>query len=303
MEIVPLVHPILGFRGQEANPIGMIHLPLRFGDKVKVKSLEVDSMAVDVPTAYNVILGRQAQHKAKKFSLNELRSTTANRRPVGQKRKQPGVNKNPWALDIRLFIIVVVPIRNGFIALVIQGPSFAFQRHGLLITEAASSTVGGKRQGPGSLRVPEKIRYTSRNPKNSPDAQPWSLYQPRPWLRPPLWSGVGAAVPPSQTATKLRLSLGGLQGLFLFLYLLPTAFILGHGVDNLLLQEQTRQSGPYNLYHSGEGLPGNSTESVEEKKRDREEKRWRKGLGLTSATATCSSVTLNGSPDPKGAKA
>ncbi|KAJ8435061.1 hypothetical protein Cgig2_015566 [Carnegiea gigantea] len=56
-EIVPLVHPILGFGGQEVNPIRMIRLPLRFGNKTKVKNLEVDFLVVDVPTSYNVILG------------------------------------------------------------------------------------------------------------------------------------------------------------------------------------------------------------------------------------------------------
>jgi len=63
-EIVPLVHPILGFGGQEVNPTRMIHLPLRFGNKVKEKNLEVD-FVVDVPTAYNIILGRPALHRVK----------------------------------------------------------------------------------------------------------------------------------------------------------------------------------------------------------------------------------------------
>ncbi|KAJ8444091.1 hypothetical protein Cgig2_025092 [Carnegiea gigantea] len=57
-DIVPLVCSILGFGGQEVNPIEMIRLPLRFGDRLKFKNLEVDFLVVDVPTAYNVILGR-----------------------------------------------------------------------------------------------------------------------------------------------------------------------------------------------------------------------------------------------------
>ncbi|KAJ8424602.1 hypothetical protein Cgig2_011529 [Carnegiea gigantea] len=64
-EIVPLVHPILAFGGQEVNPTGMIRLPLRFGNKVKEKNLEVDFLVVDVPTAYNVILGRPTLHIVK----------------------------------------------------------------------------------------------------------------------------------------------------------------------------------------------------------------------------------------------
>ncbi|KAJ8431188.1 hypothetical protein Cgig2_010220 [Carnegiea gigantea] len=62
-DIVPLVHPILGFGGQEVNPIGMIRLLVRFGDKLKSKNLEVDFLVVDVPTAYNVILGHPTLHK------------------------------------------------------------------------------------------------------------------------------------------------------------------------------------------------------------------------------------------------
>ncbi|KAJ8435076.1 hypothetical protein Cgig2_032967 [Carnegiea gigantea] len=64
-EIVLLVHSILGFGGQEVNPTGIIRLPLRFGDKVKARSLEVDFLVVDVPTTYNIILGRPILHKVK----------------------------------------------------------------------------------------------------------------------------------------------------------------------------------------------------------------------------------------------
>jgi len=64
-EIVPLVHPILGFEGQEVNPIGMICLLLYVGDKAKARNLEVDFFVVDIPTAYYVILGRPTLHKVK----------------------------------------------------------------------------------------------------------------------------------------------------------------------------------------------------------------------------------------------
>ncbi|KAJ8435641.1 hypothetical protein Cgig2_012302 [Carnegiea gigantea] len=64
-EIVPLVHPILGFGGQEVNPTRMIRLPLCFGNKVEAKNLEVDVLVVDVLTGYNVILGRPTLHRVK----------------------------------------------------------------------------------------------------------------------------------------------------------------------------------------------------------------------------------------------
>jgi len=43
----------------------MIRLPVRFGDKTKSESLEVDFLIADVPMAYNVILGRPNLHKVK----------------------------------------------------------------------------------------------------------------------------------------------------------------------------------------------------------------------------------------------
>ena len=47
-DIIPLVHPILGFSGQEVNPTGMFCLPVHFGDKLKSKNLEVDFLVVDI---------------------------------------------------------------------------------------------------------------------------------------------------------------------------------------------------------------------------------------------------------------
>ncbi|KAJ8435859.1 LOW QUALITY PROTEIN: hypothetical protein Cgig2_028567 [Carnegiea gigantea] len=49
----------------EVNPTGIIHLLLCFGDKTKARNLEVDFLVVDVPTAYNAILGRPTLHKLK----------------------------------------------------------------------------------------------------------------------------------------------------------------------------------------------------------------------------------------------
>ncbi|KAJ8451982.1 hypothetical protein Cgig2_016563 [Carnegiea gigantea] len=63
-DIVPLGNPILGFVMQEMKPTGMIHLPVYFGDKLKAKNLKVDFLVVDVPTAYNVILGRPTLQKS-----------------------------------------------------------------------------------------------------------------------------------------------------------------------------------------------------------------------------------------------
>ncbi|KAJ8446925.1 hypothetical protein Cgig2_016467 [Carnegiea gigantea] len=58
-----LTHPGHDIIPLEVNPTGMIRLPVRFGDKLKSKNLEVDFLVVDASTAYNVILGRPTIHK------------------------------------------------------------------------------------------------------------------------------------------------------------------------------------------------------------------------------------------------
>ena len=64
-DILPLVQPVLVFGGQEVNSTGMIHLLLRFSDKLKAKILEVDFLVFDIPTAYSIILGRPTLNKVK----------------------------------------------------------------------------------------------------------------------------------------------------------------------------------------------------------------------------------------------
>ncbi|KAJ8431116.1 LOW QUALITY PROTEIN: hypothetical protein Cgig2_004707 [Carnegiea gigantea] len=64
-DIVPLMHPILGFGGQELNPIGVIRLPVHFGNKLRSKNLEVDFLVIDMPTACNMILGRPTLHRGR----------------------------------------------------------------------------------------------------------------------------------------------------------------------------------------------------------------------------------------------
>ncbi|KAJ8429579.1 LOW QUALITY PROTEIN: hypothetical protein Cgig2_023785 [Carnegiea gigantea] len=51
------------------HPTGTIRLSVHFGDKSKSKSPEVDFLVVDVPTAYNVIIGRPTLHRVKAVGL------------------------------------------------------------------------------------------------------------------------------------------------------------------------------------------------------------------------------------------
>ncbi|KAJ8430975.1 hypothetical protein Cgig2_008321 [Carnegiea gigantea] len=48
--------------GQTINQIRTVRLPLRFRDKVKSRNVKADFLVMDVPTIYNVILGRMTLH-------------------------------------------------------------------------------------------------------------------------------------------------------------------------------------------------------------------------------------------------
>ncbi|KAJ8423888.1 hypothetical protein Cgig2_002938 [Carnegiea gigantea] len=56
----------------EVSPTKVIHLPLQFGNKSRARNLEVNFLVVDVPMAYNVILGRPTLHKVKAIIASYL---------------------------------------------------------------------------------------------------------------------------------------------------------------------------------------------------------------------------------------
>jgi len=105
-EIVPLVHPILGFGGQEVNSTGMIRLPLRFGDKAKARTLEVDFLVVDMPTAYNVILGWLTLHKVKSVIAQYLLQLQfkADDRNVGTMQGDQRTTRECYLISIRSLV-------------------------------------------------------------------------------------------------------------------------------------------------------------------------------------------------------
>ncbi|KAJ8428396.1 LOW QUALITY PROTEIN: hypothetical protein Cgig2_029019 [Carnegiea gigantea] len=221
-DIAPLVHPILGFGGQEVNPTRIIRLPLRFGDIVKAKNLEVDFLVMDVPMAYNIILGRPTLHK----TLIE-----------GQQARKGDYNiqSNIW-----LPIVITTPVVCGSMAFIVRVSSLAVQRRHLLVLETPSTK--------GGLNPP--IR--------GPDL----------WLRP-------TDVPP-RTGGRPRSSLPHGK--------------LGPGSQGPCgrTQHSLRDLGERNIKAGERG--------IKKKRREKE------GTLHTSVIASSSSVTLNGSKEPEGAR-
>ncbi|KAJ8433465.1 hypothetical protein Cgig2_014506 [Carnegiea gigantea] len=73
----------------EVNLTGMIRLPVRFDDKNKFESLEVDFLLVDVPTAYNVIIKRPTLHR-----VNAVYETRQNTTLYSHYRNRKSENKH-----------------------------------------------------------------------------------------------------------------------------------------------------------------------------------------------------------------
>ncbi|KAJ8423392.1 hypothetical protein Cgig2_003777 [Carnegiea gigantea] len=160
-----------GLRGQEVNPTGMIRLPLHFADKVKAKNLEVDFLVVDVPTTYNIILGRPTFYKG--YTSSSPSSSL------------PLSTAAPWPSSSR---VLALPSRGTF---------SSSSRSPLSIKGGLNCTCSGPRSNLlhgklklGSLRPCGRTQHSPRDPGDSLIARPWPLSQssqlpqPRPWKVP-----------------------------------------------------------------------------------------------------------------------
>ncbi|XP_059428567.1 uncharacterized protein LOC132162341 [Corylus avellana] len=67
--IKPFGSPLVGFAGEQVQPMGLISLPIISGIAPKQSTIMVDFLVVDRPSAYNAIIGRP--------SLNKLKAATS----------------------------------------------------------------------------------------------------------------------------------------------------------------------------------------------------------------------------------
>ncbi|RWW72476.1 hypothetical protein BHE74_00019720 [Ensete ventricosum] len=65
-DLIPMTSILIGFTSDTITPVGIATLPVTFGNKPRTKTLMVHFMVVDLPSAYNVIIGR--------LTLNKLRA-------------------------------------------------------------------------------------------------------------------------------------------------------------------------------------------------------------------------------------
>ncbi|KAJ8428566.1 hypothetical protein Cgig2_000430 [Carnegiea gigantea] len=169
----------------EVNPIGMIRLHLNLGDEGKAKNLEVDFLVVDVPAAYNIILGWPTLHKG--FHHGRCRR-------LPKLHRLQGKGSRPCHPETRFPHL--------------PGPPQWRLADDTPPTQDLDPRLepGGAPRSPWSARAPERIWCTDCNPDDNLGPLPCSLSRPRPPLgsEPPL---AGALSPSSRPPRPLSLSL------------------------------------------------------------------------------------------------
>jgi hypothetical protein len=68
-KLKPFVSPLVGFMGEQVQPIGLISLPITVGTTPKQATIMVDFLVVNRPFAYNAIINHPA--------LNQLKAATS----------------------------------------------------------------------------------------------------------------------------------------------------------------------------------------------------------------------------------
>ncbi|RRT69524.1 hypothetical protein B296_00008971 [Ensete ventricosum] len=62
-DLIPMTSTLIGFTDDAITPVGIATLPVAFSDEPRTKTLMVHFMVVDLPSAYNVIIGRPTLKK------------------------------------------------------------------------------------------------------------------------------------------------------------------------------------------------------------------------------------------------
>ena len=70
--MLPASYPLVGFGGGVVHPVGMIDLPIRFGEKGKGRHMVIKFLVVEELTAYNLIIGHPTLNLSKAVIIPSL---------------------------------------------------------------------------------------------------------------------------------------------------------------------------------------------------------------------------------------
>ncbi|RWW71873.1 hypothetical protein BHE74_00020350 [Ensete ventricosum] len=114
-DLIPMTSTLTRFTGDTVTPVGVATLPVTFGDEPRTKTLMVHFMVVDLPLAYNVIIGRP--------TLNKLRAvvSTYHRSMKFPTSAEPGETKSDPQESKRCYLATTTIPKKGKKAMV-PGP-------------------------------------------------------------------------------------------------------------------------------------------------------------------------------------
>ncbi|RRT73963.1 hypothetical protein B296_00006329 [Ensete ventricosum] len=73
-DLIPMTSILTGFTGDVITPVGVATLPMTFGDEPRTKTFMVPFMVVELPSTYNVIIGRSTLNKLRTIISTYYRS-------------------------------------------------------------------------------------------------------------------------------------------------------------------------------------------------------------------------------------
>ncbi|RZR70513.1 hypothetical protein BHM03_00000356 [Ensete ventricosum] len=89
-DVTPMTSTLTGFTGDAITPIGIVILPMTFGDEPRTMTLMVPFMVVELPSAYNMIIGRPTLNKLRAIVSTYHRSMKIpNNARAGEVRSDP----------------------------------------------------------------------------------------------------------------------------------------------------------------------------------------------------------------------
>jgi hypothetical protein len=101
-KVISATCPLVGFAGEQVQPIDSIELPVTVGDYPTTKIIMVKFLLIDRPSAYNAILGRTALNDLKAItSTSHLKTKFPTERGVGEVRGEQGMARQCYNVTIK----------------------------------------------------------------------------------------------------------------------------------------------------------------------------------------------------------
>ncbi|XP_064992481.1 uncharacterized protein LOC135629214 [Musa acuminata AAA Group] len=102
-DLKPMASTLTGFTGDSISPLGTTALPVTIGEELRAKMIMTTFMVVDLPSAYNVILGRPTLNKLKAV-VSTYHWTIKFPTPmgIGESRSDPGESRRCYLIAVAL---------------------------------------------------------------------------------------------------------------------------------------------------------------------------------------------------------